>query len=264
MEIVDRLREFGAVCVMRERTPLTRDILERLPRLKLIVSTGTRNASIDVEAAAKRCGEVLHRSDAYQVRVEPDDRADLGAHSCERTKRAHRSCFRSVRRLAANRWGWHSRQGARRAWPRQYREPSCPDRGGVWDGNLVLSSRTRGLVGRPELALMKRSARLVNTSRGPIVDESALVETLREGRMAGAAIDVLTSSQCRWSIGSATWTMSWQPRTSDMCHGPSIASSTRTRSRTLPAGWEGSPMNSRLRFDVLVSAQIDGRTYGLR
>ena len=56
--------------------------------------------------------------------------------------------------------------------------------------HLVLSSRTRGLVGRPELALMKRSARLVNTSRGPIVDENALVETLREGRLASAAIDV--------------------------------------------------------------------------
>jgi phosphoglycerate dehydrogenase-like enzyme len=56
--------------------------------------------------------------------------------------------------------------------------------------HLVLSPRTRGLVGRSELALMKRSARLVNTSRGPIVDENALVETLREGRLAGAAIDV--------------------------------------------------------------------------
>ena len=56
--------------------------------------------------------------------------------------------------------------------------------------HLVLSPRTRGPVGRSELALMKRSARLVNTSRGPIVDENALVETLREGRLAGAAIDV--------------------------------------------------------------------------
>lgn len=59
-DIVERLREFDAVCVMRERTPLTRDILERLPRLKLIASTGPRNASVDVEAAAA-CGiEVMH------------------------------------------------------------------------------------------------------------------------------------------------------------------------------------------------------------
>ena len=56
--------------------------------------------------------------------------------------------------------------------------------------HLVLSPRTKGLVGKPELALMKRSARLVNTSRGPIVDESALADTLLQGRLAGAAIDV--------------------------------------------------------------------------
>jgi phosphoglycerate dehydrogenase-like enzyme len=56
--------------------------------------------------------------------------------------------------------------------------------------HLVLSPRTRGLVGKSELALMKQSARLVNTSRGPLVDENALLEALRERRMAGAAIDV--------------------------------------------------------------------------
>jgi phosphoglycerate dehydrogenase-like enzyme len=56
--------------------------------------------------------------------------------------------------------------------------------------HLILSSRTRGLVGKSELRLMKSSARLVNTSRGPIVDEVALVDALRERRIAGAAIDV--------------------------------------------------------------------------
>jgi phosphoglycerate dehydrogenase-like enzyme len=56
--------------------------------------------------------------------------------------------------------------------------------------HLVLSRRTRGLIGAPELGLMKRTARLVNTSRGPIVDEAALVDTLRKGELAGAAIDV--------------------------------------------------------------------------
>src|SRR5258708_28310465 len=56
--------------------------------------------------------------------------------------------------------------------------------------HLVLSDRTRGLVGAAELQAMKRSARLINTSRGPIVDDLALIETLREGRIAGAALDV--------------------------------------------------------------------------
>jgi lactate dehydrogenase-like 2-hydroxyacid dehydrogenase len=65
-DIVDRLRDFDAVCVMRERTPLTRDILERLPRLKLIASTGSRNASIDVDAAAARGIEVMHSRQGAQ------------------------------------------------------------------------------------------------------------------------------------------------------------------------------------------------------
>jgi phosphoglycerate dehydrogenase-like enzyme len=56
--------------------------------------------------------------------------------------------------------------------------------------HLVLSGRTRGLIGRPEFALMKPKARFVNTSRGPIVDEAALIDALQERRIAGAAIDV--------------------------------------------------------------------------
>ena len=59
-EIVERLRGFEVVCMMRERTPLTRDILGRLPELKLIVSTGPRNASIDGEAATKFGIEIMH------------------------------------------------------------------------------------------------------------------------------------------------------------------------------------------------------------
>ena len=56
--------------------------------------------------------------------------------------------------------------------------------------HLVLSDRTRGLIGAPELALMKRSARLINTSRGPIIEEAALIQALERGQIAGAAIDV--------------------------------------------------------------------------
>src|ERR1700733_1201689 len=66
----------------------------------------------------------------------------------------------------------------------------------------------------------------------------------------------LTSSRCRRSIRSADWTPSSQPRTLDMCHVISIACSIRTRSRTLPVGWEGGRMSNPLRFDVYVSAQI--------
>src|SRR6267142_1777952 len=100
--VIERLLPFDVVCAMRERTPLPRNVIQRLPNLKLIASTGPGNASID----------------------------------------------------------------------------------------LVLSSRTRGLVGAAELERMKRTARLINASRGPIVDEQALISVLTNKHIAGAAIDV--------------------------------------------------------------------------
>ena len=79
-DIVERLLPFDVVCVMRERTPLPRSVVERLPRLKLIASTGPRNAAIDVEAAAERGIVVAHTG--YDARHHRDD---LGSHPCERT-----------------------------------------------------------------------------------------------------------------------------------------------------------------------------------
>jgi len=79
-EIVERLLPFDVVCVMRERTPLPRSVIGRLPRLKLIASTGPRNAAIDVEAA----GRARYRGSAYGIRCTPHPRDDLGSHPCER------------------------------------------------------------------------------------------------------------------------------------------------------------------------------------
>jgi phosphoglycerate dehydrogenase-like enzyme len=79
-EIVDRLLPFDVVCLMRERTPLPRAVIERLPRLKLIASTGPRNAAIDVEAA----GRARYRGNVYGIRCTPHHRDDLGSHPCER------------------------------------------------------------------------------------------------------------------------------------------------------------------------------------
>ena len=79
-EIVERLLPFDVVCVMRERTPLPRSVIGRLPRLKLIASTGPRNAAIDVEAA----GRARYRGSAYGIRCTPHHRDDLGSHPCER------------------------------------------------------------------------------------------------------------------------------------------------------------------------------------
>ena len=220
-DIVNRLLEFDAVCVMRERTPLTRDILERLPRLKLIASTGPRNASIDVEAAAA-CGiEVMHTNYDSSPTIELTWALILaGARNLTTETASVRSggwqrtigdgirgkvlgvlglgnIGSQVARIAGafgmDVMAWSENltpEKAAAAGASLVSKSELFERADILTIHLVLSSRTRGLVGRSELALMKRSARLVNTSRGPIVDENALVETLREGRLAGAAIDV--------------------------------------------------------------------------
>ena len=80
--------------------------------------------------------------------------------------------------------------------------------------HLQLSPRTRGFVTAADLGLMQRTAYLINTSRGPIVDEAALIAALREKRIAGAGLDVSTSSRCRSIILSVSSTMSCSPRIS--------------------------------------------------
>lgn len=220
-DIVGRLREFDAVCIMRERTPLTRDILERLPGLKLIASTGPRNASIDVEAAAA-CGiEVMHTNYDSSPTIEltwalilagarnlTTETASVRSGSWQRTVGdgirgkalgvlGLGNIGSEVARIAGafgmEVMAWSENlapEKAAGAGARLVSKSELFEQADILTIHLVLSSRTRGLVGGPELALMKRSARLVNTSRGPIVDESALVESLNLGRLAGAAIDV--------------------------------------------------------------------------
>ena len=220
-EIVDRLLPFDVVCLMRERTPLPRAVIERLPRLKLIASTGTRNAAIDMDAAAERGIVVAHTG--YD-----------GRSTVEMTWALILACVRQVAlenaHLRAGGWqrtlgdGLHGKtlgvlglgnigsEVARIglafgmdviAWSQNLtpdKAHACGVRLASKDEllrnadiltiHLVLSQRTKGLVGAAELRAMKPSARLINTSRGPIVDEPALIEVLRERRIAGAALDV--------------------------------------------------------------------------
>jgi phosphoglycerate dehydrogenase-like enzyme len=220
-EIVNRLVPFDVVCVMRERTPLTRDILARLPRLKLIASAGRRNASIDLAAAADHNIDVMHtgydssstveltwalilasarnlvietasvRSGGWQRTVGDGIRGKvlgilgLGNIGTEVARIAHAFGMDVI------------------AWSENLEPEKARERGARWVSkeelfrqadvltiHLVLSKRTKGLVGTSELSLMKATARLVNTSRGPIVDEDALLDALRNRQIAGAAIDV--------------------------------------------------------------------------
>jgi len=219
--VVERLRPFDVVCVMRERTPLSRDILQQLPRLKLIASTGPRNAAIDMRAAAER-GIVVTAT---------------GYESTPTIELSWALILASARHLAREAasvrdGGWQTRIGTNLrgkclgviglgnigkevarialafgmtviAWSQNLTSEIASAAGAtlvdkdalfrqadIVTIHLILSRRTSGLVGAAELALMKSTAWLVNTSRGPIVDEAALIEALQARRIAGAALDV--------------------------------------------------------------------------
>jgi phosphoglycerate dehydrogenase-like enzyme len=219
--VVERLRPFDIVCVMRERTPMTRTIIERLPRLRLIASTATRNASIDLEAAEERGIQVVHTGYTSAPTIELTWALILGSARnlvAENTSLRGGGWQQSVGDDMAGRTlgvlGLGNVGGAVAqignafgmkviAWSQNLTAGRAAEVGAtlvtkdelfqqadVLSIHLVLSGRTRGFVGAAELALMKPTARLVNTSRGPIVVEADLVAALKDKMIAGAAIDV--------------------------------------------------------------------------
>jgi phosphoglycerate dehydrogenase-like enzyme len=219
--VIERLKNFDVLCVMRERTPLPRAILEKLPRLELIISTGARNASIDVAAAAELGVAVANTGYQSDPTIEMTWALILAA---SRHIVAENLAFRTggwqqevgiglrgktLGLLGLGRVGgevarvgaafgmelitWSPNMTPERAAERGATAVSKDElfaRSDVLTIHMVLSPRTRGLVGAPELARMKPGALLVNTSRGPLVDEAALIETLAAGRIGGAALDV--------------------------------------------------------------------------
>ncbi|WP_207005232.1 D-2-hydroxyacid dehydrogenase family protein [Trinickia mobilis] len=219
--VIDRLKPFDVVCVMRERTPLPRAILEKLPNLKLIASTGTANASID-EAAAEALGiAVRHTGYASTPTIEFTWALILSmARSIPLENQSLRTggwqvslgdelAGKTLGLLGLGRVG--SAVGAIGkafgmnvvAWSQNLTPEAAAAHGvqSVTKDELFsksdflsihvrLSPRTHHLVGAAEFAKMKPTSRLINTSRGPIVDGAALLEALRTERIAGAALDV--------------------------------------------------------------------------
>jgi phosphoglycerate dehydrogenase-like enzyme len=220
-DIVERLLPFDVVCVMRERTPLPRHIIERLPNLKLIASTGAGNASIDVAAASDRGIAVVHtgyrpdptieftwalilasarhivtesnsvRSGGWQQTVGTDLRGKtLGILGLGRIGS---QVARIGSAFGMNLIAWSQNltpEAATTAGAVAVSRNELFEQSDILTIHLVLSSRTRGLVGTAELGRMKPTAWLINTSRGPIVEEHALITALENKHIAGAAIDV--------------------------------------------------------------------------
>jgi phosphoglycerate dehydrogenase-like enzyme len=220
-ELTQKLSDFGCVVLMRERTPFPRTLIEKLPKLKLLITAGMRNASVDVDAATERgvqfCGT-----------------ATVGPPTAELTWGLIIGALRSIAREDAGmrKGAWQTTLGSGLhgkvlgviglgrlgtqvakigkafgmeviAWSQNLTAARAAEAGAtlvdkdtlfgradVATIHLVLSDRSRGLVGARDLAGMKKMAWLINTSRGPIVDEKALLAALHAKQIAGAGLDV--------------------------------------------------------------------------
>lgn len=219
--LVERLLPFDVVCVMRERTPLPREVLERLPSLKLIASTGSRNSSIDMEAAKELGITVTATGYSSSPTIEltwalllASVRGIVQENNSIRDGGWQKSVGQDLKGKTlgvvglGNVGGQVARIGVAFgmkviAWS-QNMTPEIAEAAGaslvskdelfrqadIVTIHLILSCRTKGIVGSAELGLMKPTSRLINTSRGPLVDEASLIKALGSHAIAGAAIDV--------------------------------------------------------------------------
>jgi D-3-phosphoglycerate dehydrogenase len=221
-DVVKALQGFHIVCAMRERTGFPRAVIEKLPDLELLITTGLRNASIDV-AAAKERGVVVCGTPSVG---NPTSGIAIGL-MLELTRRIG---YENARMKAGVPWqstigvdldgltlgvlglgklGTRTANIAKAfgmkviAWSQNLTPEKCQEAGIGYVSkedlfrqadfitiHLILSPRSRGLISAKEIALMKPSAYLINTSRGPIVDEAAMLTALRGKKIAGAGLDV--------------------------------------------------------------------------
>lgn len=219
--LAKRLEPFEVIVGMRERTPFPRSLLSRLPNLKLLITTGGRNASFDVEAAREMGITICGTRGAGAPTAELTWGLIIGLmrHIAEEDKAIRGGAWQTtigpmVQGLTLGCVGLGN-LGSRAAkvglafgmdviaWSQNLTAERCHEVGArlvtkeelfsqadVVTVHMVLSDRSRGLIGEREFSLMKPSAYFINTSRGPIADEAALVAALRERRIAGAGLDV--------------------------------------------------------------------------
>jgi phosphoglycerate dehydrogenase-like enzyme len=219
--LVAALAPFAVVVAMRERTRFSRSLVERLPDLKLLVTTGMGNAALDLDALAERGVIVCGTGAGADATVELAWALLLAVarHLCEEDRAVRAGGWqhtigtelsgRTLGLVGLGRIGRrmvpiaHAFRMDVIAWSENLDEAAATEAGASRVGkdelferadfvsiHTRLSDRTAGLVGAGELHRMKPTAFLINTSRGPIVDTDALLASLRDGRIAGAALDV--------------------------------------------------------------------------
>ena len=223
-DVIRSLLDSEIVCAMRERTAFPKSVVDRLPKLKLLITTGMRNASFDMAALKDRGVTVCGTGGPGGGNEDTAELAwglILGAarHIAEdhqfmrqggwQTRVGHRVAGKTLGLLGLGRLGsavarvglafgmkaiaWSQNLTAEKAAEQGVERVEKDElfrRSDILSVHLVLSPRSRGLVGRREVGLMKPSAIIVNTSRGPICDTAAIIEALEAGRLAYAGFDV--------------------------------------------------------------------------
>lgn len=221
--VADRLRDFEIICAMRERTRFQRPLFEKLPNLKLLITSGMRNLSIDNDAATDHgvtvCGTPSVGAPTADLafglmlalaRQIPQEDRNVRTGSWQQTIGVGLA-GKTLGVLGLGKLGGQAAKIGQAfgmniiAWSQNLTEERCAEIGATLVSkedllrqsdfitiHLILSDRTRGLLGAGDLALMKPTAYLVNTSRGPIVDEDALASVLRNKSIAGAGLDVFS------------------------------------------------------------------------
>jgi phosphoglycerate dehydrogenase-like enzyme len=221
-KVIAALKGFSIIVAMRERTAFPKTVIDALPDLKLLITTGMRNASIDTEAAKARgvtvCGTGTFGNPTSGIAV--GLMLELTRRIGYENARLHSGApwqttigldleAMTLGVLGLGKLGTRTANIAKAfgmkviAWSQNLTAEKCREAGVEYAAkddlfrqsdfitiHVVLSQRTRGLIGARELGLMKPNAFLINTSRGPIIDESALIAALRERKIAGAGLDV--------------------------------------------------------------------------
>src|ERR1700730_6857344 len=221
---VSALKDFEIICAMRERTPFPRALFSALPKLKLLITSGMRNAALDMEAAKDHqvvlCGTQFGRARTAPLTMglileltRNIGRENARMHAGEPLQKfvgieieGRTLGVVGLGKLGAKVSGLAKAFGMNViAWSPNLTPERCKEVGVTYAAkeelfstadivtiHVVLSQRSRGLVGREDLARMKPTSYLVNTARGPIVDENALLEKLSETKIAGAAVEVVS------------------------------------------------------------------------
>ncbi len=218
------LQDFEIICAMRERTPFPRTLFAGLPKLKLLITSGMRNAAIDMEAAKDHqvvlCGTQWARDPTAPLAMglileltRNIGRENARMHAGEPLQKFVGIEIEGLTLgvIGLGKLGSKVSKLAQAfgmnviAWSPNLTPERCKEVGVTYATkeelfatadvitiHVVLGPRSRGLVGSADLARMKPTAYLVNTARGPIIDETALLETLQQKKIAGAAVDVFS------------------------------------------------------------------------